>query len=131
MVVYVATKKWTWSLFCGYLFCVLAVTVLTRSAELKMSFQLKPFWSYTDWERQQWQVLANVIMFIPIGMTLGKELRWKGIAIAAFCSVVIEIIQLISHRGLCEFDDVFHNTVGAIIGIFIVGLIEGLFVKQK
>lgn len=32
----------------------------------------------------------------------------------------IEILQLVTSRGLCEFDDVFHNMIGAIIGVVIV-----------
>ena len=32
----------------------------------------------------------------------------------------IEILQLVTSRGLCEFDDVFHNMIGAVIGVGIV-----------
>ena len=31
-------------------------------------------------------------------------------------SSVIELSQLLLKRGLCEFDDVFHNTLGCVIG---------------
>ena len=31
-------------------------------------------------------------------------------------SSVIELSQLALKRGLCEFDDVFHNTLGCVIG---------------
>ena len=31
-------------------------------------------------------------------------------------SSVIELSQLVLKRGLCEFDDVFHNTLGCVIG---------------
>lgn len=30
---------------------------------------------------------------------------------------MIEVLQLITRRGLCEFDDVIHNMIGAAIGI--------------
>ena len=32
----------------------------------------------------------------------------------------IEILQLITARGLCEFDDVIHNMIGALIGVGVV-----------
>ena len=32
-------------------------------------------------------------------------------------SICIEVIQLVFHRGLFEFDDMIHNTLGAVIGI--------------
>ena len=38
--------------------------------------------------------------------------------------MVIELLQLVSSRGLCEFDDVLHNTAGAVIGILIVIVIR-------
>lgn len=30
------------------------------------------------------------------------------------------MLQLITARGLCEFDDVIHNTIGAIVGVGLV-----------
>ena len=36
-----------------------------------------------------------------------------------FLSVLIEVIQLIYHRGLFEFDDIVHNTLGNVIGILV------------
>jgi glycopeptide antibiotics resistance protein len=69
---------------------------------------------------QQNQILANVIMFLPVGVLAGNIWHWKGLWVAAGLSVFIEILQLITARGLCEFDDVFHNMIGAAIGIGIV-----------
>lgn len=50
----------------------------------------------------------------------GCRWKWKGILAAAGLCVGIEILQLVTSRGLCEFDDVFHNMIGAVIGIGIV-----------
>lgn len=69
---------------------------------------------------QQNQILANVIMFLPVGVLAGRIWRWRGLWVAAGLSVGIEILQLITARGLCEFDDIFHNMIGAVIGIGIV-----------
>lgn len=35
------------------------------------------------------------------------------------CELQLEITQYFTGRGLCEFDDVFHNTLGACIGFII------------
>ena len=50
-------------------------------------------------------------------MLAGRIWRWKGLWVAARLSIVIELLQLITARGLCEFDDVIHNMVGAVIGM--------------
>lgn len=72
-------------------------------------------------------MIANVIMFIPVGVIAGWLWRWKGLWIAAGLSLLIEILQLITSRGLMEFDDVFHNMIGAVIGIGIVMICCKLF----
>ena len=62
-------------------------------------------------------------MFIPVGLLLGI-LGWKGVLWATGISGAIELIQLITCRGLFEFDDIIHNTLGAVIGF-------GLYVLLK
>ena len=44
-------------------------------------------------------------------------------------SSAIELLQLITARGLCEFDDVMHNMIGAAIGTVLV--IAFQVVKKK
>ena len=75
---------------------------------------------------QQNQILANVIMFLPVGVLAGRIWRWRGLWFAAGLSVLIEVLQLITARGLCEFDDVIHNCIGALIGIGIMMLVKDL-----
>lgn len=94
-----------------------------------------PFWSYrailsgnTDLLSE---VLWNVVLFIPIGILIMLLLTCKNkwvisIIIGSLLSTVIEVIQLISHRGLFEFDDIFHNTLGTVIGIGVFVLITRL-----
>ena len=55
-------------------------------------------------------------MFIPVGLLVGKR-GWKGLLFAIGCSVLIEVLQLLSRRGLFGFDDIIHNTLGAAIGL--------------
>ena len=70
-------------------------------------------------------------MFIPAGVLAGRIWRWKGLWVAAGLCVGIEILQLVTSRGLCEFDDVFHNMIGAVIGIGIAVVIEKMVSASK
>ena len=59
-------------------------------------------------------------MLMAVGILLKisfPRIRLKKIVIANFAlSSAIEILQLILKKGLFEFDDIFHNTLGGIIG---------------
>lgn len=72
-------------------------------------------------------------MFVPVGVLVGWIWRWRGLWIAAGLSVGIEILQLVTARGLCEFDDVIHNVIGAVIGVGVVvaGKVVMKYQKQE
>lgn len=91
-----------------------------------------------------WEVILNIVLYVPIGFLLGgvrqtpsKSLlvgdwkvgtngrigNWRDrgrclwvVGISAGLSILTEVLQLILHRGLCETDDVIHNTLGAMMG---------------
>ncbi len=46
--------------------------------------------------------------------------NWKGLWFGDGLSCVVEMLQLVMGRGLCEFDDVFHNVVGTAVGVGVV-----------
>lgn len=91
-----------------------------RKAFAGEHLRLELFWSWKQWNIQKNQILTNVIMFIPVGVIAGWLWRWKGLWVAAGMSLLIELLQLVSGRGLCEADDVIHNCLGAAVGIGIV-----------
>lgn len=101
----------------GYAFLILAETVLIRKPFSGQHFNPELFWSWRQWKIQRNQILTNVIMFAPIGVLTGHLWKWKGLWVAAGLSIAIELLQLITARGLCEFDDIIHNMIGAVIGI--------------
>ena len=119
------TKKWDVGLLAGYLFLVLAMTVLARASG-ERGFELVPFWSwrkvFAKWPIPKWRLwllyqnLLNIAMFIPIGYLFGRKMRRKAILIATGFSLLIELIQLFSLRGMLEIDDIIHNIAGAAIG---------------
>lgn len=68
--------------------------------------------------------IQNIVMFIPIGVTLSVVFKKKHkliipLAISFGLSLVIEVCQLLLKSGLFELDDLFNNTLGAFIGILL------------
>lgn len=66
-------------------------------------------------------------MLAPLGFLLPfiskKFDSLRNILLSAFTfTIFIELFQLITHRGIFELDDLFHNTIGAMIGYFIAKL---------
>ena len=69
------------------------------------------------------QFYLNVIVFIPIGYLLPYAFRWfrsgvriRPVVFSFLLSLMIENIQLISRRGMYDFDDIISNTLGGWIG---------------
>ena len=104
-----------------YAFLILWFTVLGRGLSPEPP-KLELFWSYQEWFSGKWdigfQILGNIAMFAPLGFMLSGTCRkrWSAVAIALLLSCVIETSQLLSMRGLFEFDDIFNNTLGSLIG---------------
>ena len=111
-----------------YLFLVFASTIFCRTPKSYYSYQLIPFWSYhailSGTTKLLWENILNIVMLLPIGLLLpilmGSKVsidRGKNIIFTGFLiSVIIEFLQLVLKRGLFEFDDIFHNTLGVAIG---------------
>ena len=124
-------KKPSLGLLIGYTFLILTETVLIRKPFSGQHFNPELFWSWRAWDVQQGQILTNVIMFIPVGVIAGRIWRWRGLWVAAGLSVVIEVMQLLTARGLCEFDDVMHNMIGAVIGTALVISLDKIKGKEE
>lgn len=78
-------------------------------------------------------VLANLLMFIPMGMALHVLFKdkfnklWK-ILIFIICFIfIVEIIQFLTFCGSADIDDLILNTIGGIIGY---GIIKIKFIKK-
>lgn len=107
-----------------YLFLLFYVSVLTRSSLAERSFNFTPFWSYSAIRKgtagMLTQVVMNLVAFIPVGFLLGcafPRLKWwQVLLIGGGFSLLIEVSQLVFKLGLAEFDDVFHNVLGCLVG---------------
>ena len=131
VVVWRIWKKPIIGLLTGYSVLLLAETVLIRKSFAGEHLKLELFWSWRAWDVQRGQILTNVIMFVPIGLIAGRIWRWRGLWVAAGLSIAIELLQLITARGLCEFDDVLHNMIGAVIGTALVISLDKIKGKEE
>ena len=51
--------------------------------------------------------------------------NWKGaMVVGLLISVVIEVLQFVFKRGLCEVDDVIHNVLGCMIGYGVASILK-------
>lgn len=125
------TKKWTVGVLIGYVLIILGETVLFRRPFVGQHFEPHLFWSYKVWDVQNRQIIANILLFIPLGLLAGRLWKWKGIVAGLGISVAIELLQLIGQRGLFEFDDILHNTLGTFIGVLTYMIVETVVKRKK
>ena len=69
------------------------------------------------------QFYMNMMLFVPMGYLLPYIFRWfrakvntRPVLFCLLLSIVVENLQLITRRGLYDFDDIIANTLGGWIG---------------
>ena len=120
---------------------VLAMTVLFRETRDVSRINLVPLSSYFDIAENSYLMekvalnILNVALFVPVGLLLGcgfRNMSWRRVAaIGVGLSVLIEVLQLVFRKGLCETDDVIHNVAGCMIGYGIVIVLRHLSLARK
>lgn len=121
-------KVLAWAGIAVFVLLALNEVVFSRPATEAYQLNFHPFWSYEAIMNGRKDLIKehylNVAVFIPLGIMLWVVLRQKKLlrALVFGCAVslLIEIMQLTLKRGLCEFDDVMHNTLGCMIGYGLV-----------
>lgn len=144
LLLFITWKKISVSLLITYCFLIFATTVLARTSRDNVSYDMTPFrlFQIDEWWTKQdlmLQIKANVLMFVPIGflfMLAGKGIKGKfvkvlyiivSIIVGFLFSLLIEYMQYKLNRGLCEVDDVIHNTIGIAIGIVLYWIISRIY----
>lgn len=115
-------------LFLGIVF---GSTVFTR-IPTERQYKLELFWS---WKAVFWyhsremlkENLLNCILLFPMGLLLPLIFNyrlswWKGLLAGLFVSGLIETSQLIFCRGLFEWDDMVHNSLGCMVGCMLMSV---------
>ena len=80
------------------------LTFFERSPVMDVRYNLIPFQ-----EDSIYNVKSNVLLFIPLVPALA-----------------VELVQLVSHRGICDIDDLLENSLGVLIGAVFLLLIRKL-----
>lgn len=123
-----------------FLGIVFGSTVFTRTGSVRQ-YELIPFWSwsaiirYHDMQLLK-ENLLNCILLLPAGallpLIMNRKIKWQeALAFGVLISATIETSQLITMRGLFEWDDMIHNGLGCVIGCVIVNKIIGIFTGKK
>ena len=115
------------ALACAAAFIILYATILTRTpGDYEVIFT--PFATFTAARQQPElyrEMLMNVFLFFPLGLTLSNALprkwhRWGKIALTTLVGCIlsagIEYVQYRYALGMAEADDVICNTMGAFLG---------------
>ena len=115
--------------FTGYLAIVFLATNF-RASHMNREVNLHLFRAWREalnnFSQHRWlNVLLNIAMFCPFGFLLpildGRFRKWHLIIPTGFgFSLVIELLQLIFARGIFDVDDLFCNTLGAVVGYFVI-----------
>lgn len=120
----------------AYIFGISYFTVLDRSPGENILIRLTPFWSYSKFHIAQyrWQIYLNIFLFIPFGFLLPfciKSSFFTTLCIGLLFSTALEATQYYFSLGLCEFDDVFHNTIGTGLGYGYWKLLNKLYIGLR
>ena len=122
-----------------YIFTLLVITVIGRKARGDGLIFLIPFSDFYliikngyPWYYDNLIVLnlVNAALFIPVGFLSREIMRGKKLIPVIFglvLSAVIEVVQLITDRGVFDVNDIIWNTFGTIIGCGIYALYKALW----
>ena len=67
-------------------------------------------------------ILLNIILFMPYGYLMPELFSKRSfclqkiLLIGIIITLFIEMMQLVTHRGCFDLDDIFHNTLGVLLG---------------
>lgn len=127
-----------------YFIAALAITLGSRSIDIESHVSWNPFTTYRLvidsvingiqkygwqelWKRIGWykeplnSIALNILLFVPLGYlapSVFSFLRrwWRVVLTGLGFSLMIEVVQLATHLGWFDASDLFHNTLGAVIG---------------
>ena len=132
-----------------FLALVFSSTVFTRTPGIRQ-YRLELFWSWkkilelgkcgklksvTEDGLLQ-ENLLNILLLLPAGILLpgvfNREMKWwQGLLFGVMISSTIELCQLVLCRGLFEFDDIIHNSLGCMLGTLVGNKLLLLYRKRK
>jgi glycopeptide antibiotics resistance protein len=136
-------------LFMLYMFCFLALFVFFESHVIVFPYyrlNIVPFKTIMDYllkyDALSFKFLFNnllgmVIAFIPFGFLMpiihnGVKRIYHVFIASILFSLLIEVLQLVTKRGVADIDDIILNTIGGILGFVLLNLlVRFLFFLKK
>lgn len=122
-----------WVLLLEYVFLVISSTIVFRSPRSPVRIELIPFWTYYAIANHIfgvsiWDILLNIVLFVPFGVLVSllfPSLSFMKVLLLGFAlSFCIELSQYIMAKGIAQFDDLMHNSLGCYLGSCIVRMIK-------
>lgn len=133
-------KALLWIAFVSYM-AIVAYATLLRGNDTYRAWNIHLFraWRecWNNYSAQNWaNVLLNIAMFIPLGLLLpllnNRFRKWYlTIPVGIGTSLLIELIQLATGIGICDVDDLFTNTLGTVIGFWLIMAILAAFKEKR
>ncbi|MEE3392108.1 MAG: VanZ family protein [Lachnospiraceae bacterium] len=107
-----------------YMIVIVQLTLICRESGTRDAISLTFFGTYYPSVRAVAYMLENLLLFIPYGILLPNAFKackkpWVTLLIGFLSSLAIEVTQLITKRGYFQVDDIWLNTLGALVGWFI------------
>ena len=120
-----------------YLLVVCGATLL-RVGDFYHGMQMQPLFAsyreaWAEFAARDWRnLILNILMFVPFGFLLPMGIRkmrvfWRTYLCGFIVTLGIEVIQLVSGKGIFEWDDILNNTVGTMIGYGIFAIVYALW----
>ena len=125
--------EWVVLIFCS--------AVIFREARAERAISLVPLSSYFCIAENSYLKevavinLLNICMFLPVGFFLKcgyRSVTYKKVFLIGFIvSFFVELLQFTFSKGLCEVDDVIHNSLGCMVGYWIANLMLYLNLNER
>ena len=101
--------------FCLYMIALLVFLLLKSPGIQGVNLSFSGFW--IDLQYSTFEVIMNVILFIPLGILLANKLKLVSTVILSFLLIIaIESIQYIFKLGVFDVIDIATNFSGILIG---------------
>lgn len=113
-------RLFAWDLaLCACLTLILSVTLLGRQGAVSPDGSVFAFFEKLldgTWI-DHYDIFFNALLFLPLGLLLGLRCCMGRACLLTFlCSLAVELLQLLSGRGMFEVSDLLFNTVGGALG---------------
>lgn len=118
-----------------YALVLLSATLLDRGGMfggrvIPLFYSYREAWR--DFSAVQWRNLGlNILLFVPFGFLLPLGLKgfrrfWRTYLAGFLTSLCIELVQLVTRRGVSELDDIFNNLLGTMIGYGLFAILRAV-----